>query len=236
MARVHVWGGGPYHPFRAQGAAFLSLLESLGHQGVYGEDRSFLSDSVLAGTDLVVLMGLDCSGSERVSAQAWEDKSRAGKTYEPLSETEARALSRFAEQGKPLLVLHAGLISFDERKEFKKLYDGRWILEKSFHPELHEFPVRVTASDHPVCKGLSDFKIEDELYCDLVKPTHSTVLLEADWKGQAQPLAWSHETKAGGRFVYIAMGHDMRAWDNPALRTLHRNAVKYLLQTRVQAP
>jgi len=230
MAKVQIWGGGPYHPFKAQAEVLGKALESLGHGPQYSESREVLGPDHLKTCDLLVLMGLDCRGSERVRAEAWEDRARAGETYKPLDENQAKGLKAHAREGKPILVLHAGLISFDERKELKDIYDGRWILDKSFHPELHEFPVKVIAMDHPVCHGLSDFKIEDELYCDLVKPTQSTVLLEATWKGQAQPLAWCRETEAGGRFVYIALGHDMRAWGNPALIKLHENAVKWLLR------
>src|SRR6185503_2978952 len=68
MAKVKIWGGGPYHPYKEEGGLFVKTLESLGHQGQYSENRQFFDAAGLEETRMLVLMGLDCSGAEKVSA------------------------------------------------------------------------------------------------------------------------------------------------------------------------
>jgi len=98
----------------------------------------------------------------------------------------------------------------------------------SHGPGHHEgrHTVEIVA-DHPVTAGLSDFELFDEYYEFELADDDITVLARrhrAD--GVAIPVAYAREV-GDGRVVYIALGHDMRAWGEPAFRTLIRQALRW---------
>jgi type 1 glutamine amidotransferase len=226
MARIRIWGGGPYHPTRAQ-AAFLKERWS-GHDVAYTEERSAFSAGALASTDLLVLSGMDesvvCPAAE---AQYWETPLKAPFQYQPLSEEHFQATMGYLAQGKPLLIHHSGLLSFDERKELNAVYDGRWVRGESFHPPFQEFKVTVHGP-HPSLRGLRDFRIADELYCRLLEPKERQVLMSAVWEGVERPLAWAGNW-GKSKVLFSGLGHDLRSYACPELIQFLANSVDWLL-------
>lgn len=216
MAQIQIWGGGPYHPTSKQADWLLEKLTPLGHSLRYREDRGVFSPEVLDATDLLILAGLD-------------EASVGGAAYQPLSEASFQALKKYLETGKPLLVHHCGIISFGERDELTQIYDGRWIRNQSYHPPYQKFKVSVLGQ-HPATEGCCDFEIEDELYCKLVGPKKSQVLMEASWEGQAQPLAWAgNYGQAKSKILFSSLGHDMKSYTCPELQRFLLNSINWLL-------
>ncbi|MGH3394955.1 MAG: ThuA domain-containing protein [Streptosporangiaceae bacterium] len=89
-------------------------------------------------------------------------------------------------------------------------------------------------ADHPVTAGLTeagdmrgvtDFELFDEYYEFELADEKVTVLAQrhrAD--GVIIPVMYAREVGAG-RVVYLALGHDMRAWGEPPFRALVRQAL-----------
>jgi type 1 glutamine amidotransferase len=80
---------------------------------------------------------------------------------------------------------------------------------------------------HPVVAGLSDFELFDEYYEFELADDKVTVLAQrhrAD--GVVIPVMYAREVGAG-RVVYLALGHDMRAWGEPSFRALVRQAMTW---------
>lgn len=80
---------------------------------------------------------------------------------------------------------------------------------------------------HPVTNGVADFELFDEYYEFELADDDVTVLAQrhrAD--GVVIPVIYAREYGAG-RVVYIALGHDMRAWGEPSFRTLVRQALRW---------
>jgi type 1 glutamine amidotransferase len=230
MARIQIWGGGPYHPTRAQGEWWKREFGALGHQVDYREDRSAFLPENLATTDLLVLSGMEESvvGPE-APMENWETPPPGDKyAYQPLAPEHFRAYMGYLHGGKPLLIHHSGILSFDERTELDEVYDGRWVRGQTFHPPYHRLKVK-TLGQHPCLAGIGDFEIDDELYCKLLQPKRSQVLLSALWEGMEQPLAWA--TSFGpAKVLFSGLGHDVKSYGCPELQRFLKNGVEWLLK------
>jgi type 1 glutamine amidotransferase len=82
-------------------------------------------------------------------------------------------------------------------------------------------------ADHPVTAGLTDFTLHDEHYEFAFADDDVTVLAQrhrAD--GAVIPVVYAREVGAG-RVVYLALGHDMRSWGEPPVRTLVMQALRW---------
>jgi type 1 glutamine amidotransferase len=230
MARIQIWGGGPYHPTRAQGDWWKKEFGALGHAVDYSEDREAFSEANLKATDLLVLSGMEESvvGPE-APLEYWETAPVGGKyVYQPLADAHFKAYMGYLAQGKPLLIHHSGILSFDECQELNEVYDGRWVRGQTFHPPYHTFKVH-TQGSHPCLEGIQDFEIGDELYCKLLEPKRAQVLLTADWEGVSRPLAWA--TNYGkAKVLFSGLGHDMKSYSSPELQRFLKNGVEWLLR------
>jgi uncharacterized protein len=110
-------------------------------------------------------------------------------------------------------------------RPFFELLGNRYL---SHGPGHHEgrHTVEIVAS-HPVTEGVSDFELFDEYYEFEQADDKLTVLAQrhrAD--GAVIPVMYAREAGAG-RVVYLALGHDMRAWGEPSFRRLVRQAMTW---------
>ena len=67
------------------------------------------------------------------------------------------------EQGTGLVILHAADNAFDGWVEYEKMVGLLW-RQGAGHGRFHEFPVTIVDHDHPITRGMSDFRTTDELY------------------------------------------------------------------------
>jgi uncharacterized protein len=98
----------------------------------------------------------------------------------------------------------------------------------SHGPGHHEgrHTIEVVA-EHPVTDGVTDFELFDEYYEFEMADDKVTVLAQrhrAD--GVVIPVMYAREVGAG-RVIYLALGHDMRAWGEPPFRQLVRQALTW---------
>ncbi len=117
------------------------------------------------------------------------------------------------ENGAGVVAVHAANNSFPEWAAYEKMIGLTW-RPVSGHGEFHEFTVKMTDQAHPVTRGVSEFRISDELYHRLV-PTPGVDL-------RVLATAWSDPKRGGtgldepmmtvtqygrGRVFYHALGH-----------------------------
>lgn len=121
--------------------------------------------------------------------------------------------------GAGVVVVHAANNAFPGWVEYEKMIGLLWRDAEdrsngSGHGDFHCFEVRVTAPEHPIVQGLSNFAVEDELYHRL-KPMHGTavqVLAEAysapEYHGTGcyEPILMVSEY-GNGRVFHTALGH-----------------------------
>jgi type 1 glutamine amidotransferase len=153
----------------------------------------------------------------------------AGGTF---GTSQQEALAAAVTAGKGLVGVHgANILGWQgdgldpaDRPLFE-LLGNRYL---SHGPGHHEgrHTIEIVA-DHPVTAGLSDFELFDEYYEFELAADDVTVLAQrhrAD--GRVIPVAYAKDHGAG-RVVYIALGHDMRAWGEPSFRALVRQALRW---------
>jgi uncharacterized protein len=143
-----------------------------------------------------------------------------------------RALADAVALGKGLVALHCtnvmgwqgdGLDPAD--RPLFELIGNRYL---SHGPGHHEgrHTIEIVA-EHPVTAGVADFELFDEYYeFELADDKIEILAQRRRADGVVIPIMYAREVGAG-RVVYLALGHDMRAWGEPPFRTLVRQALTW---------
>jgi putative membrane-bound dehydrogenase-like protein len=146
-----------------------------------------------------------------------------------------KALFDFAAAGKGLVMLHSGTwYGYADWPELNAAIVGGGARG---HDRIAKFSVVTVKADHPVMKGVpASFDVEDELYYVNAEPEKvpaGTAAIEVLAETspsmrfkKPHPSVWT-TTRAKGRVVGIALGHDERVHDLPAFKTLIANAVRW---------
>lgn len=175
----------------------------------------------------------------------------------------ARALLDLLDAGQGLVFLHHALAGWPGWPEWADVLGGRYhyapgVLHGRAWPDsgfrYARYTARVVDPAHPVCAGLDDFTLDDELYCcpvfeDAVVPllradappgaytdTYAEVLGRRDAAGGGG--AWDHPTasdliawaKVAGRspVVYVQPGDGPDTFARPPYRRLLANALEWV--------
>jgi type 1 glutamine amidotransferase len=145
-----------------------------------------------------------------------------------------RGLAQRVSAGAGLLAVHAsnvfgatadGSLAASYSNAFE-LIGSRYT---SHGPQPHESRFTVHASrTNPVTAAVTDFDITHEHY-RLETATGLEVVAWRDTPDGREPLAYVRESGAG-RVAYVQLGHDMRAWDEPGVRAMIRNAAAWVVR------
>lgn len=93
----------------------------------------------------------------------------------------------------------------------------------------------VAAASHPVTDGLGRFEILDEIYGGYEVLPDSNPLLTTDHPGNSPTLGW-WRTHGPARVVYLQLGHDRQAYENPSYRRLLANAISWVSGKATERP
>lgn len=210
-------GGPDFHPVDQQAQ---SIAQWLGDEKYIHERHDGLTAfENLDGADLLVIMGLHWTG---------------GTDYQPMAQRHQRAFESYVASGRPILAHHGGIASYDDWPRFGELLGFAWIWGKTNHSPVGDYNVRVLPTEHAIVKGMSDYAIHDELYYDIaITPgLKVTTHAEAEFEGKRLPMimtATGGRTNGSGKVAYLANGHDMKAFESPAMRQLWINAIEWSL-------
>ena len=134
-------------------------------------------------------------------------------------------------------------------------FEMNWSVNPHWTAKYDKFP------DHPICRGVKPFEINDEWYYHMrfrpdmkgVTPilsalppketlsrpdgTHSgnPAVREAIAKGEPQHMAWAAERAGGGRGFGFTGGHDHWNWGDPNFRKVMLNAIVWCAHGEVPA-
>ncbi|MFZ5829570.1 MAG: ThuA domain-containing protein [Planctomycetota bacterium] len=144
-------------------------------------------------------------------------------------------LLNFIKGGKGFFVQHLASGSYPDWPEFGKLVGRKWVMKTSGHGPRSVFETRVVNADHPITKGMTGFKIDDELYAKLQGDEPIEVLVEADsdWSNRTEPLVFTR-TFGEGRMVHNAMGHDGTVITDPNVAKLIVRGVEWAARGEVK--
>ncbi len=146
------------------------------------------------------------------------------------SESARSNFERAVASGAGLVILHSADNAFPGWVEYEKMIGLLW-REGSNHGDFHEFLVRIVDHEHPVTRGLEDFRQSDELYHNLIHmhdvPVHvlATAYSSPDKHGTGNDEPMMVVTQYGaGRVFHMVLGHvalvypegaTMVAFENP---------------------
>lgn len=181
-----------YHPFSGIVQVLAELLANEGLELKFTEDRQELENANLSRYNALITY-----------VDSWD---------QTLPPEQMRGMIGFTAAGKRIFGIHCG-ISY-ANQEYYQLFGARF----TGHPPLQEIAVKIKEQGHPLTKGLDDFKVEDELYqFKFADFPQLKVLLEGELGGASYPLAWEKPAGAGA-LLYLALGHDRRAFENVMFR------------------
>jgi len=144
-------------------------------------------------------------------------------------------LLNFVKGGKGFFVQHLATASFAKWEEFGKLCGRKWVMGTSGHGPRSVFEAKVVNKEHPITKGMSNFKTDDELYAKLQGAGQINVLVEAysDWSKKTEPLVFTLNY-GKGRTVHNAFGHDGKALSNPNVQRIIARGVEWAATGKVK--
>jgi len=149
-----------------------------------------------------------------------------------IDSAQKAALLKILEEGKGVVFLHHSLVSYQEWNEFEKIIGGRYGLTKkdqdsSTYRHDVDIPVTIVDKDHPITRGMHDFVIRDEVYGNFkVLPTVHP-LLKTTHPESGEIIAWTN-SYGKSRIVYLQLGHDHFAFENPDYRQLVKQAIEWV--------
>ena len=207
--KVLLVGGGSSHDYhKFFNLADTAILKAAGHSVNYTEDAGDTARE-LPKVDVVVLS---------VNKAGWD------------TPEVRKAVFDFAEAGKGIVLLHAGVwLNYPKWPEYNAQIVGGM---SRGHDRLGEFEVKVVNSSHAITKGVPEsFRITDELYYFNPNPAGSPIEVLAQTSistgtKKEHPSVWIVKHPKA-RIAGIALGHDARAHDLPAFKTLLRNSVQW---------
>ncbi len=194
----------PFHDWRENSEALREVLVDSGKFDVRMSEDPFILESktALARYDVIVFMLFNAHTST-------------------MTEAGRKNLLQFVRSGKGFCVHHLASASYKDWPEFRKLCARYWVMGKSGHGPRSVFTCKIANQNHPITKGMKEFKIFEELYAKLQGDEPIAVLVEADseWSGRSEPLVFVR-TYGTGRVVHNALGHDRKAINNPGCKRL----------------
>ncbi len=151
-----------------------------------------------------------------------------------ISEEARRQFVALLQRGIGVVSLHHNLGAHRGWDEYRKIIGGKFIfepcvLDNTFYdrtPWKHgqRLRIEVVRKDHPITRGLANFEISDETYGRFYTAPDIEVLLRTDHPDNNPVVAWTRHY-GQSRVVYIQLGHDRGAYDNPAYRELVHRAI-----------
>jgi uncharacterized protein len=153
-----------------------------------------------------------------------------------ISEEAKANLMSILKSGKGLVATHHCLAGYPKWDEYANIIGGKYYQEKTVENGVEkpastyqhdvDFTVQVADPQHPVIRGLKDFKIHDETYGKFGVRPDVKVLLTTEEPTSTRSIGWTKEY-GKARVVYLALGHDHLAFENPNYRKLLAQAIQW---------
>ncbi|NMC37322.1 MAG: ThuA domain-containing protein [Bacteroidales bacterium] len=157
--------------------------------------------------------------------------------WQKISAEEASVFDDCIRQGKPVVVLHHSICAFDEWPLYWEIIGGKYFQKQttykgkvygpcSYIHDLH-FTVRIVDKNHPVTRGIEDFRIFDETYKGYYVSEDATPLLTTDEPSSTPVIGWA-KSYGKAKIVVLQSGHDVPTFENPNFRKLLRQSIEWV--------
>jgi type 1 glutamine amidotransferase len=152
-----------------------------------------------------------------------------GNFTDPAQE---KGLDDYVRGGGGVVGVHA-TDAFKKSDSYWKMFGGQFVGHGG-----GKFPIEFTDTTHPITKGMKGFEIEDESYRDKFHPATIDKLHHLgriNRGNEKHSMIWIHEY-GKGRLFNTGLGHDQKAWDNPALQKLVIRSLYWAAKKPVKDP
>lgn len=149
------------------------------------------------------------------------------------SEQDRQNILKLLDSGKPLIVMHHGISTFNEWPESEKIIGGRYVLApEANHPGStykhdQKVSVKIANKSHPITRFMEDFDMVAETYGRVPISPDVTPLLTTDNPDSMPMLAWTHKYR-NSNVVYLEPGHGPSEFRNPSVRQLTMQSIRWL--------
>ncbi len=193
-AAVLLLSGGlrEHHGYRDQAFYLANALENTGkHRVTIVEDAAILETPAMEKYNLVIVLAdrrddeFKFTIPQQKALLAWV---KAGHGYVSIHAADNAAKDWIPEWREMLgaVFSHVGLPDSKTKKGV--------------------FEIKITNKEHPITRGISDFKLNDELYYSLQVLDKIDPLATTEYAGQTWPVAWTR-TYGKGRVFHMPLGH-----------------------------
>ncbi len=209
MKKALLMIGGDYHPFDACGRILADFLKSYGTaECTVTSDREAFRK--LGGYDVVIVY------------------TQGGK----LSKAQEKGLCDWVAGGGALVGIHCANDSFVTNERYMEMVGTQF----SGHGPVCEFAVNIADQEHEVSRRFSEFRITDEFYlCKRRTKADLRAVMTGKWQFEKQPAAYVREY-GRGRVFYTILGHDERAFRNPAFGKLIHRGIWWATRSNKSGP
>lgn len=134
-----------------------------------------------------------------------------------------KAVQAFVEEGGGLVGIHGVTASFGGSKAWFNLMGGRFA---GHAPGTYDLLIDIVDREHPITAGVEPFTVRDEEYTYKFADVKRHVLAKfrerpakTSEKNNNNDILWTIES-GKGRVFHSGLGHDAKAWSNPAFQKL----------------
>ena len=152
-----------------------------------------------------------------------------------LPESDSRVFLNLSSQGKPMLFLHHALCSFQAWEGYMEMLGGKYVMagpgvdpgDVSDYKHDIDMEIEVVDTGHPITMGMEDFSIHDEGYSNISLAPGIEALLRTGHPDSSPVVGWTWKTDRSS-VVYLMLGHDRYAYENPSFKQLVGQSITWL--------
>jgi len=152
-----------------------------------------------------------------------------------LPESDSSVFLNLTGKGIPLLFVHHSLCSFQLWDGYMEMLGGKYVMAgPGIYPGdvsdfKHDIDMRIELVDmeHPITRDMTDFTIHDEGYSNITLTSDITPLLRTDHPDCSPTVGWTMK-KDQSTIVYLMLGHDRLAYQNPSFKQLLERSIFWL--------
>ncbi len=156
-------------------------------------------------------------------------------TCRDLPEADSLVFQNLTMEGKPMLFLHHALCSFQVWDGYMEMLGGKYVMAGpgvdtsllSDYKHDIDMDIEVVDSQHPITLGMQDFSIHDEGYSNITLAPGILPLLKTDHPDSSPLVGWTKKSDQS-TLVYLMLGHDKLAYENPAFKQLLEQSINWL--------
>ncbi len=158
--------------------------------------------------------------------------------FELSDEQKSNLEALWGEEGMPTVMLHHAFISHPDFPLFREVFGAQYLLEdaeidgrvypKSSYLRPTDLNVYIVSRNHPITEGVSDFKLNDEVFKNVYYNPHIDVLATCDHPESDRPALWTWRYKKSPVFGVI-QGDAGGAFNDPNYRKIIYQGLRWVV-------